>query len=158
MTINNLAIPYPDFKFADTINADEFDANNDAIKTKVNEVVDLLNGGNSSVVTLNQSPVTSLSFSNKWVNYDGVSSHVWKDSVGVVHLYIFIKNGTSTFGTTLCTLPTTFRPTSTFYLPYTSNNNGVYTSGLCAALPSGVVNLQTSSGNDWLLIKQDFKA
>jgi hypothetical protein len=34
LAISNLALPYPDFKYAEIINADEFDANNAAIKRR----------------------------------------------------------------------------------------------------------------------------
>lgn len=43
MTINALAIPFPDFKFNETINPEEFDSNNAVILAKVNEVIALLN-------------------------------------------------------------------------------------------------------------------
>lgn len=47
MAISNLTIPYPDFKYADTINADEFDANNAGIVDKINEIVPVLNSADS---------------------------------------------------------------------------------------------------------------
>jgi hypothetical protein len=39
LTINSLTIPYPDFKYADFINADEFDANFGVIVDKLNEML-----------------------------------------------------------------------------------------------------------------------
>jgi hypothetical protein len=43
MTIQNLTIPYPDFKFDEIINPEAFDLNNDAIKVKTNEIVTKVN-------------------------------------------------------------------------------------------------------------------
>lgn len=39
MVMSNLIIPFPDFKFADIINPEEFDANTASIKAKVNEII-----------------------------------------------------------------------------------------------------------------------
>jgi hypothetical protein len=39
MTINNLTLPFPDFKYSETINPEEFDANNGLIKDKINEMI-----------------------------------------------------------------------------------------------------------------------
>lgn len=43
MAINKINLPYPDFKLGDVIDPDEFDANNDAIITTVNALVDATN-------------------------------------------------------------------------------------------------------------------
>jgi|LGOV01.1.fsa_nt_gb hypothetical protein len=42
-TIDVIVIPYPDFEDGDIINSEQFDANNQAIKDKVNEIIEELN-------------------------------------------------------------------------------------------------------------------
>ena len=51
---------------------------------------------------------------NGWVNYDNTYTHAgyYKDKEGRVHLKGLIKNGTTTFGTILFTLPSGYRPTT----------------------------------------------
>lgn len=49
---------------------------------------------------------------NSWVNYGGVyqTPGYYKDPLGMVHLRGLVKDGTTTAGTTLFTLPVGFRP------------------------------------------------
>lgn len=52
MAIANVTLPYPDFKYADVINADEFDANNLVLSDKINEIIngnyDIVKGSNAN--------------------------------------------------------------------------------------------------------------
>lgn len=43
VTINKFNVPYPDFKLGETIDPEQFDANNEEVITKVNEVIDVVN-------------------------------------------------------------------------------------------------------------------
>lgn len=56
--------------------------------------------------------ITAPTLGNGWVNYGGSfrNAGYCKDSQGFVHLQGVIKDGTITFGTTIFTLPTGFRP------------------------------------------------
>jgi hypothetical protein len=89
MAISNLTIPYPDFKYNDTINPDEFDSNFDAIKTKVNELVSNINspslrnfsdtGGDGKYLAIGENSTNNkFSFYSKYVsdnsNYRTVAS------------------------------------------------------------------------------------
>lgn len=50
MAIENMTLPYPDFKYSEVINSEEFDSNNDTIKNKVNEIVPVVNSLDSYAV------------------------------------------------------------------------------------------------------------
>ncbi len=58
-----------------------------------------------------------LTLLNSWQNaYDSQKARYWKDSVGMVHLNGRVKSGTMTEGTTLCILPSGYRPKDTIYV------------------------------------------
>jgi hypothetical protein len=106
LTITNLSIPYPDFKYAETINPDQFDANNQAFQDKVNELIAYFEAKDKST------PWTPLTLLNNWVPYDVTSPPMYKkDSAGNVHVKGLIKGGTAVPMTTLFQLPVGFRPT-----------------------------------------------
>lgn len=62
-----------------------------------------------------QEPYMALSLQNGWVNFGGEfqTAVYWRDSNGVVHLEGLIRNGTTTGGTVVFTLPVGYRPAAT---------------------------------------------
>jgi hypothetical protein len=61
---------------------------------------------------------------NNWVNYGGGFNNAgyYKDPFGVVHLRGLIKDGTTTLGTALFTLPTGYRPVAQELFTVTSGS------------------------------------
>jgi hypothetical protein len=85
---------------------------NAAVATKIND----LGIGTMGVV---KTPTLQ----NSWVvNAVGLTPTFYKDLSGVVHINGAIKSGTATFGTTLFTLPTGFRPSADVYSSVFANN------------------------------------
>jgi hypothetical protein len=117
MTIAKVAIPYPDFKYADVINPDEFDANNAAFKVKMDEVVDKVNAADTTYVKTKYDAIgwSGLSGSNNWHNYTGTGSFAplsfKMSAIGLVSLRGLVEGGSS--NTKITTLPAGSRP------PYT---------------------------------------
>ncbi len=61
---------------------------------------------------------------NSWVNYGSGFSDTgyYKDSAGVVHIKGMVKNGTTTGGTAIFTLPVGYRPSQILIIPTVSNS------------------------------------
>lgn len=53
MTIQNLTVPFPDFKLQDIINPDQFDSNFNAIQSKINEMIPVISSGSSGEIIPN---------------------------------------------------------------------------------------------------------
>jgi hypothetical protein len=76
LAISNLALPYPDFKYAEIINADEFDANNAAIKAKVDEII-------AGTYTKTESGTTFITKKNPDISWAGLAGfNGWRNYTG----------------------------------------------------------------------------
>ncbi len=85
---------------------------------------------------------------NSWVNYDTAnweSASFMKDSDGFVHLSGLIKNGTTTPGTVIFTLPANFRPKLAHKFSVVSNNGSTSVLGDVNVLATGEVMLISGS-------------
>jgi hypothetical protein len=112
MAVQDLTIPYPDFKFDEIINPEAFDLNNEAVKAKLNELIALLNNKE----TLDSTWVSAV-LENGWTNFNANSypiARYKKDSLGFVCLEGFVA-GTLSTTSTVFTLPVGYRPTKTIY-------------------------------------------
>ena len=75
----------------------------------------VVNGSLSFTGDLSNEALNLLTFSNSWTHFS-TSAEVWergsywRDRNGIVHLSGLIKNGTTTNGTVIATLPTGYRP------------------------------------------------
>lgn len=64
-------------------------------------------------------------YSNSWVDFDAATYfgvQYYKDSLGIVHMRGAAKNGTTTAGTTMITLPAGYRPGRALAVVVNSNN------------------------------------
>lgn len=78
--VNNIVLPYADFKFQEIINPDQFDANNGSLASKINEILPFINGQNLNYVT--GAPKLSASAST-----DNILSMIVSEGVGFHTLY-----------------------------------------------------------------------
>lgn len=79
---------------------------------------------NSSQIQTAESWINVGALSNSWVTHS-VSypeASYYKDNAGIVHLRGLIKNGTTTGGTIIFTLPTGYRPSDDYHQAVASNN------------------------------------
>lgn len=111
MAINDLIIPYPDFQYNTTINSEEFDANNNAIKVKVNEVIDKVNELVDPDVSV-QFP----QYLNNWTNNSpSYAGHYWKDGDGTVHYKLALKGGSKGTNVVVMVFPDGYKPARSSY-------------------------------------------
>jgi hypothetical protein len=78
------------------------------------------------VPSLSAAPWITPTLFNGWVNYGSGQASVgyYKDDLGVVHIKGFIKNGVTTGGNVIFSLPAGYRPLE--ILTYSTASNGAY--------------------------------
>jgi hypothetical protein len=96
---------------------------------------------------------------NSWVNFGVPHSPAGyrKDKYGRVHLRGLIKNGTTTNGTTVLTLPVGFRPSTTRLL-FPAETGGSGAQARADVLPDGTVICQLASAGYFSLDNISFRA
>jgi hypothetical protein len=95
------------------------------IQTVLNNGLTLpVNDSPSCAVTVGTPTWTAATLENSWVNFGSgyTEAAYYKDAYGFVHLHGTIKNGTTTDGTTILTLPAGFRPA--MHCNFLASNNG----------------------------------
>jgi hypothetical protein len=90
---------------------------------------------------------------NGWVNYGisgGALAAFIKDDMGFVHLKGLIKDGTTTAGTTIFTLPVGYRPLSSLYF-LVADSNGF---ARLFVASNGVIAIEADANNTYLSLDQ----
>lgn len=98
-------------------------------------------------------PWTPVTLSNSWVDFGSVYATAgrYKDDLSIVRLKGLIKNGITTAGTTLFTLPAGERPSLDIVLHTISNNAGVSVPIAIEVSAAGVVKIGAfNAGSTWL--------
>jgi hypothetical protein len=85
---------------------------------------------------------------NGWVNFGSIYeiSGFYKDEFNVVHLRGLVKDGTTTNGTTIFTLPVGYRPLKVLIFIIVTNN----TLASIAVNPNGTVVVNSAVSSTWL--------
>lgn len=75
-----VSLPYPDFKLLEYIDPDKFDANNEALRAKIDEIVQYVNdlssivAGSSGAEKIGSAPITGVTGTNVHAQINGVCS------------------------------------------------------------------------------------
>jgi hypothetical protein len=102
-------------------------------------------------IQISGNPVTTtVPLQAGWSSYDGSVPWVWKDNMNMVHLRMFIKGGTTTFSTTIATIPAAFLPSHGWYINCQGSDSTK--SYLVNVNTNGNVTIQTSLDATWTLI------
>lgn len=104
--------------------------------------------------------VKTPSLSNSWVEFSATqtSAQFMKSIDGMVHIWGIIKDGTTTNGTLLFTLPVGFRPTEIMRFPIFVDNAGTAQIAQLVVESSGAVTIQFVLASDQLDLTGSFPA
>lgn len=105
-------------------------------------------------------PITVTSFSNSWVSYDTTNSPVryTRNEAGMVVLEGRVKDGTTTPGTVIFTLPAGFRPSKAIPFAVQDNAAGTWHTGSVLVTATGEVQIFSGSNTVFGLGGIAFKA
>lgn len=95
-----------------------------------------------------QEPWVTASLENSWVSFDGSSTPAYfMDDRGIVYLKGLVKNGTTTDGLAIFTLPEGYRPVQRLYFAVTSYNGTTNVHGRVDVYTDGKVAYAIGSNN-----------